>query len=152
MFTEIEIRTMTGEDYPGVYELWLGIHGFVMRSVDDSREGVCRFLERNPHTSVVAESEGKIIGAILCGHDGRRGCLYHVCVEENYRKRGIGKAMVASCMRRLQEEHISKVSLVAFKNNELGNFFWNEEGWMKREDLNTYDFVLDEDNITRFNQ
>lgn len=152
MFTEIEIRTMKGEDYPRVYELWLGIHGFGMRSVDDSEEGICRFLERNPSTSVVAESEGKIIGAILCGHDGRRGCLYHVCVEEKYRNRGIGRAMVASCMRRLQEEHISKVSLVAFKDNELGNCFWNEEGWIKREDLNTYDFVLDEGNITRFNQ
>ena len=60
--------------------------------------------------------------------------------------------MVTECMRRLQEEQISKVNLVAFKDNALGNFFWNEEGWTLREDLNTYDFVLNEENITRFNK
>lgn len=147
----INIRTMTIEDYDQVYQLWLGIHGFGMRSIDDSKEGVGRFLRRNPNTSVVAECEGKIVGAILCGHDGRRGCLYHVCVKEDYRKHGIGKAMVTECMRRLHAEEINKVTLVAFTDNELGNFFWNEEGWTKRDDLNTYDFVLNEDNITKFN-
>lgn len=147
----INIRTMTIEDYDQVYQLWLGIHGFGMRSIDDSKEGVERFLRRNPNTSVVAEWEGKIVGAILCGHDGRRGCLYHVCVKEDYRKHGIGKAMVTECMRRLHAEEINKVNLVAFTDNELGNFFWNEEGWTKRDDLNTYDFVLNEDNITKFN-
>ena len=147
----INIRTMTIEDYDQVYQLWLGIHGFGMRSIDDSKEGVERFLRRNPNTSVVAEWERKIVGAILCGHDGRRGCLYHVCVKEDYRKHGIGKAMVTECMRRLHAEEINKVTLVAFTDNELGNFFWNEEGWTKRDDLNTYDFVLNEDNITRFN-
>ena len=65
-----------------------------IRSIDDSREGVLRFLKRNPTTSVVAVEDGKIVGAILCGHDGRRGCLYHVCVDEHYRKCGIGKSMV----------------------------------------------------------
>ena len=69
------------EDYEQVYALWLTISGFAIRSVDDSKEGVERFLQRNPGISVVAEEDGKIVGAILCGHDGRRGCLYHVCVE-----------------------------------------------------------------------
>ena len=101
---------------------------------------------------MVAESDGKIVGAILCGHDGRRGCLYHVCVHENYRKHGIGKAMAVACMRALQEEQINKVSLIAFKSNELGNHFWKEAGWCFREDLNYYDFPLNEANITRFNQ
>ena len=133
----INIRTMTIEDYDQVYQLWLGIHGFGMRSIDDSKEGVERFLRRNPNTSVVAEWEGKIVGAILCGHDGRRGCLYHVCVKEDYRKHGIGKAMVTECMRRLHAEEINKVTLVACTDNELGNFFWNEEGWTKRDDLKT---------------
>lgn len=146
------IRTMCEEDYEKVYELWLSIHGFGMRSIDDSQEGVLRFIKRNPTTSVVAEADGEIIGSILCGHDGRRGCFYHVCVKEAYRKQGIGKQMVTSCMKRLQQEKINKITLVAFKNNELGNFFWNEEGWKMRDDLNTYDFVLNEENITRFNQ
>ena len=95
------IRVMKMEDYDQVYALWSRIHGFGLRSVDDSREGIRRFLERNPTTSVVAEEDGRIVGAILCGHDGRRGCLYHVCVDEGYRMRGIGKAMVVAAMEAL---------------------------------------------------
>ncbi|MBQ7064064.1 MAG: GNAT family N-acetyltransferase [Firmicutes bacterium] len=139
-------------DYEEVLDLWLSIKGFAMRSIDDSYEGVERFLKRNPGTSVVARCGGKVVGAILCGHDGRRGCLYHVCVREGYRRRGIGKAMVVHCMRALQQEHISKVSLIAFSTNDVGNAFWRQIGWLRREDLNYYDFVLNEKNIIHFNQ
>ena len=146
------IRTMVIEDYDRVKALWMMIHGFGIRSVDDSREGVERFLRRNPTSSVVAEEDGEIIGAILCGHDGRRGCLYHVCVAEGHRRRGIGKAMVVFCMNALKAEQINKVSLIAFTRNDIGNAFWNCIGWTKREDLNYYDFTLNEANITAFNQ
>ncbi len=132
------VRAMTIEDYDEVYALWRKIRGFGLRSVDDSREGVARFLSRNPETSVVAREDGRIVGAILCGHDGRRGCLYHVCVDPGYRMRGIGKSMV--------------VSLIAFTKNDIGNAFWKEIGWTKREDLNYYDFTLNEENITAFIQ
>ena len=147
-----QIRTMSIKDYPGVYAPWMSIKGFAIRSIDDSEEGVARFLERNPRTSVVAEENGEIVGAILCGHDGRRGCLYHVCVREDCRMRGIGKAMVVRCMESLKEERISKVSLIAFTVNDIGNAFWRCIGWTKREDLNYYDFVLNEKNITEFNR
>lgn len=146
------LRVMTIEDYDEVYALWKQIHGFGIRSVDDSREGVGRFLQRNPTTSVVAIEDGKIVGAILCGHDGRRGCLYHVCVDENYRMKGIGKSMVVFAMEALKEEKINKVSLIAFTQNDIGNAFWNEIGWTRRLDLNYYDFTLNEANITAFNQ
>lgn len=148
--SEYKVRVMTEADYDEVYRLWTGIHGFGIRSLDDSREGVARFLKRNPTTSMAAESGGRIVGAILCGHDGRRGCLYHVCVHEDYRKRGIGRAMAAACMRALKEEGINKVSLIAFKSNALGNHFWKGAGWTFREDLNYYDFTLNEANITNF--
>ena len=144
------IRVMTISDYDQIYELWSKIKGFGIRSIDDSREGIERFLKRNPTTSVVAEEDGKIVGAILCGHDGRRGCFYHVCVDEAYRMRGIGKAMVVFAMEALKEEKINKVSLIAFTKNDMGNAFWNEIGWTKREDLNYYDFTLNEENITAF--
>lgn len=147
-----EVRVMRPEDYEQVYALWTGIHGFGLRSIDDSQEGVERFLKRNPTTSMVAIVDGHVVGSILCGHDGRRGCFYHVCVHENYRKKGIGKAMAVACMRALQQEQINKVSLIAFKSNELGNHFWKGEGWTFREDLNYYDFTLNENNITEFNQ
>lgn len=152
MEIKYEIRVMTIDDYEEVHNLWMSIHGFAIRSIDDSKEGVERFIRRNPKTSVVAVSDGKIVGAILCGHDGRRGCLYHVCVHEDYRKHGIGKSMAVACMRALQAEQINKVNIVAFKSNELGNHFWKEEGWNFRDDLNYYDFTLNEANITNFNK
>ena len=148
----IEIRTMTIEDYDGVYDLWMTIKGFAIRSIDDSRIGVERFLRRNPTTSVVAVENGKIVGSILCGHDGRRGCLYHVCVHADYRMQGIGKSMVVFCMNELKKEEISKVSLIAFTKNDVGNAFWNRIGWTRRLDLNYYDFTLNEANITAFNE
>ena len=149
---DILIREMTIADYDQVYGLWTEIKGFGIRSIDDSREGVERFLGRNPTTSVVAVQNGHIIGNILCGHDGRRGCLYHVCVAEDYRMRGIGKAMVVFCMEALKAEQINKVSLIAFTKNDIGNAFWKQIGWTKREDLNYYDFTLNEANITAFNR
>ena len=149
---DIVIRPMVPDDYDQVHRLWMSIRGFGIRSIDDSREGIERFLKRNPTTSVVAEEDGKIVGAILCGHDGRRGCFYHVCVDEEYRMRGIGKSMVVFAMEALKEEKINKVSLIAFTKNDIGNAFWKEIGWTKREDLNYYDFTLNEENITAFIQ
>lgn len=144
------IRIMTIEDYDQVSHLWSQIKGFGIRTLDDSREGVEKFLKRNPTTSVVAEEEGTIIGAILCGHDGRRGCMYHVCVAEAHRKHGIGHQMALAAMEALKAEGINKVSLIAFKSNVVGNKFWRKVGWTFREDLNYYDFTLNEKNITKF--
>ena len=148
----MSIREMKIEDYDKVFALWKTIKGFGIRSVDDSREGIERFLKWNPGVSVVAEEKGVIIGAILCGSDGRRGCLYHVCVHKDYRRQGIGKSMVVWCMEKLKELQINKVSLIAFTQNDVGNAFWKEIGWTKREDLNYYDFTLNEKNITAFIQ
>ena len=148
----MNIREMKIEDYDKVFALWKTIKGFGIRSVDDSKEGIERFLKWNPGLSVVAEENDRIIGAILCGSDGRRGCLYHVCVHKDYRRQGIGKSMVVWCMEKLKELQINKVSLIAFTQNDVGNAFWKEIGWTKREDLNYYDFTLNEKNITAFIQ
>ena len=150
MKEHIFIRPMAERDYEKVYKLWTTIRGFGIRSIDDSAEGVGRFLRRNPTPSMVALDGERVVGAILCGHDGRRGCFYHVCVHADYRKQGIGKAMAVACMRALQEEQINKVSLIAFKRNEVGNCFWRSVGWTFRDDLNYYDFTLNDANITRF--
>lgn len=146
------IRIMTIEDYQEVYDLWTRIRGLALRSIDDSYEGVKRFLKRNPTTSVVAVEDGKVVGSILCGNDGRRGCFYHVCVDADYRRRGIGRQMVVKAMEALKEEHVNKVCLIAFTRNDIGNAFWNTIGWTKRQDLNYYDFILNEENITAFNE
>ena len=143
------LRPMTEEDYDRVRALWETIRGFGIRSIDDSREDVARFIRRNPTTSVVAEMNGRIVGSILCGNDGRQGTLYHVCVAKSCRRHGIGRAMVGYCMRVLTEEKINKVALVAFVKNDVGNAFWNGLGWKQRDDFHYYDFVLNEENITR---
>ena len=143
------IREMKLEDYEAVDALWMGIKGFGIRSIDDSKEGVARFIKRNPTTSIVAEAGGEIVGAILCGHDG---CFYHVCVREDLRKHGIGKAMVVAAMKALQEEKINKVCLIAFADNQVGNEFWKSVGWTFRQDMNYYEFILNQENITRFNE
>lgn len=148
---ELLIRGMTMEDFKEVHSLWMEIHGFGIRSIDDSREGVERFIKRNPDTSMVAMMDGKIVGAILCGHDGRRGCLYHVCVQEAYRQHGIGQKLVQACLEALKKEHINKVNLIAFKKNEVGNRFWQGLGWTFREDVNYYECVLNEENVTSYN-
>ncbi len=151
MDNNINIRLMKDEDYQRVHDLWVSIHGFRMRSIDDSEKGVLRFIHRNPTTSIVAEKDGEIVGTVLCGHDGRQGCFYHVCVREDMRCQGIGKAMCTTAMRALQEEHINKVTLVAFKTNEVGNKFWADQGYVLLEDMNMYEFILNEENIARFN-
>lgn len=148
--TDFILTAMKASDYNEVSELWHTIKGFAIRSIDDSYEGVELFLKRNPTTSVVARKDGRLVGAILCGHDGRRGCLYHVCVHKDFRRQGIGKAMVVFCMEALKAEKINKVSLIAFTKNDIGNAFWNSIGWTQRKDLNYYDFTLNDANITAF--
>ncbi len=145
------IRVMREEDYEEVYRLWKRIEGFGMKKVDDSKEYVTRFLRRNPTTSMVAVCEGEIVGSILCGHDGRVASFYHVCVDKNYRRRGIGKNMVVKAMEALKAEDITKVILLAYVDNDGGNAFWNDIGWTKRDDLNCYDFILNTENIVAFN-
>lgn len=138
---------MTEKDYEGVYSLWLRIKGFAIRSIDDSKENITRFLKRNPGMSHVAEQDGKIVGAILCGHDGRVGCLYHVCVDEDYRKRGIGTALAKATSEALKKEQINRIQLVAFSSNEMGNAFWKNLGWKMRQDLNSYEMSLNDSNV-----
>lgn len=148
---KLVIRVMTVDDYEQISALWMSIRGFGIRSIDDSREGVERFIRRNPTTSMAAVTDGKIVGAILCGHDGRRGCLYHVCVREEYRNRGIGQKMVQACIEALRKEQINKINLIAFCRNEIGNRFWQGMGWSFREDVNYYEYVVNEENVTRYN-
>jgi ribosomal protein S18 acetylase RimI-like enzyme len=143
---EYQIRPLTIGDYDRLYELWLTIKDFRIRTVDDSKEGIARFIERNSGLSVAAIADGRLIGSILCGHDGRQGCFYHVCVREDYRCRGVGTAMVRFCTEALAAQEITKVKLIAFTENDLGNTFWHSLGWTKREDLNYYDIILNEEN------
>ena len=135
---------MTIQDYEKVYELWMSCKNMGFNDIDDSKEGIARFLERNPNTSFVALENENLIGIILGGHDGRRGYIYHLSVNENYRKNGIGSSLVKNCLEAFKQEKISKVALLVFKYNEAGNSFWENQGFVLREDINYRNVALRE--------
>ena len=132
---ETKIRLMTLDDYEGVYNLWLNTQGMGLNTTDDAKAGIEKYLCRNPNTCFVAEENNGIIGVILSGHDGRRGFIHHTAVKASERKRGIGGLLVERAMAALKYEGINKVALVVFDKNEDGNTFWENRGFICREDL-----------------
>ena len=131
----MQTSTMMIEDYDDVWDLWINTPGMGLNDTDDSREGVEKYLKRNPTTCFVAEDEGKIVGVIMCGHDGRRGYINHTAVSESYRGQGIARQLVEHAMDALEKEGINKTGLVVFRRNKIGNGFWEHIGFTEREDL-----------------
>ena len=126
---------MTINDYAQVYALWLNTPNMGLNNFDDSKKGIKKYLARNPNTCFAAEKNGKIIGVILSGHDGRRGYICHAAVASGEQRSGIGTALVNAAMNALEQEGINKVALVAFIENETGNAFWENQGFTTRPDL-----------------
>ena len=131
----MQIRLMQLEDYSQVYQLWLSCKGMGLNDLDDSQEGIERYLKRNPETCFVAQEEERIVGVILSGHDGRRGYIHHTAVHPDHRGKGIGTALVEQAMAALERCGIHKAALVVFKRNQTGNDFWERRGFTDREDL-----------------
>lgn len=131
----MNIRKMTITDYDAVYALWLSCKGMGLNNLDDSREGIERFLKRNPETCFISEDDGKIVGVIIAGNDGRRGYIYHTAVARQYRKKGIAKALVNAVLEALRGLGINKTALVVFERNTDGNAFWEKMGFIPRCDL-----------------
>ena len=128
MRTSICIRPMTIEDYDQVRSVWERTEGMRIDE-SDSRSSIERYLKRNPGFSQVAEAETKIVGAILFGHDGRRAHINHLAVLPEYRRRGIGRAIVQRCLEKIAEEGINYVYLGVFEINSDGIGFWKSLGW-----------------------
>jgi ribosomal protein S18 acetylase RimI-like enzyme len=131
----MNIRKMTIDDYESVYSLWLNTPNMGLNNLDDSKDGIARYLMRNPNTCFVAEKDDVCIGVILCGHDGRRGYIYHAAVAESEQRHGIGAALVNTAISALEREGINKVALVVFGKNEKGNTFWEKQEFITRPDL-----------------
>ncbi len=129
----VDIRVMVPEDYDGIAEVWKNHEG--TNPVDDSREGLEKYLRRNPTTSFVAVDNGTMIGTILAGHDGRRGLFHHVSVLPEYQKQGVGRMLVENAAEALRRGGINKVLLVVFTHNDNANAFWEHMGFTVREDL-----------------
>jgi ribosomal protein S18 acetylase RimI-like enzyme len=130
----IELREMTIDDYKSVYAVWAGSEGIGLSDAD-SKEGIKRFLARNPGLSYIALDRGEIVGAALCGHDGRRGYIHHLAVLTSHRKRGIGKSLVSRCVFALMQIGISKCHLFVFDENQDAINFWQKVGWSQRVEL-----------------
>lgn len=129
------IRKMNIDDYDEIYNLWISCVGMGLNNLDDSREGINRFLLRNPDTCFIAEEESEAVGVILAGNDGRRGYIYHTAVRPDCRNQGIATKLVDAAMNQLSELGISKVALVVFDRNESGNAFWESLGFTVRNDI-----------------
>lgn len=129
------VRKMIIEDYDEVYQLWINTNGMGLNDIDDSREGIAKYLIRNPQTCFVAVKQNRIIGVIISGHDGRRGYIYHTAVAVSERRQGVGTILVNAVLAAMKNEGISKVALVVFSRNENGNKFWQSLGFTERNDL-----------------
>ncbi len=131
----MNIRKMTIDDYQQVYDLWMACDGVGLNDIDDSRQGIERFLKRNPETCFVTEEDGKVVGVIMAGHDGRRGFIYHAAVDPAYRRQKIGHNLVNRALEAIRNEGIAKVALVVFNDNDVANKFWEKQGFDMRDDL-----------------
>lgn len=128
------IRSMSIDDYSAVHALWVSTPG-VGLSESDTRAGTDAFLQRNPGMSAIAVAEGELVGAVLCGHDGRRGYLHHLAVAESWRKRGIARQLLAWSFGALSLHGIPKCNILLFSDNAGGAAFWKHNGWSSRTDL-----------------
>ena len=129
------IRVMNTEDYDRVYALWMSCKNMGFNNLDDSRQGIEKYLKRNPSTCFVAEQVDAIVGVVLAGHDGRRGFIHHMAVAEHCRRQGIAADLLDQALAALKEEGINKAALLVFNRNEAGNAFWERQGFTARDDV-----------------
>lgn len=130
----IRITQFETEFYNEVFALWQQCEGVGLNDAD-SRESTRAYLRRNPGMSFVAVAGGRIVGAILAGHDGRRGFLHHLAVHPGFRRRGVGRRLVDHCLEALHAARIGKAHLFVFNANSDGIAFWKSAGWAFRSDV-----------------
>jgi ribosomal protein S18 acetylase RimI-like enzyme len=136
----ITIRVMTMDDYDAVLALMNDTPGISIRDAD-SREATARYLQRNPGMSFVAQADGKLIGCVMCGHDGRRGYLQHLLVLPEFRRQGIAHSLVQRCLSSLEALGIGKCHLDVLKTNDAAARYWQGQGWQRREDIDRFSFT-----------
>jgi len=131
-----KIEKMIINYYSEIIYLWKNTACVGLSGKDDSKKSIKKYLEKNQNTCFVAKYKGKIIGTIMAGNDGRRGIIYHLMVEPEHRKNGIGKKLLKKAENGLKKEGIRKIIMFVFKENKIGNIFWENNGYKIRKDLN----------------
>jgi ribosomal protein S18 acetylase RimI-like enzyme len=124
----VTTREFVLDDYDGAIALWSGVEG-VEICEGDSREEIAEYLKRNPGLSRVAEADGKIVGVALCGHDGRRGWIYHLAVAPAYRRQNVGKMLLDACVNGLRAAGLKRAIILVAGDNPAGHQFWLRHGW-----------------------
>lgn len=136
----MQYRSMTIEDYDEVIRLWKETEGVKLRDAD-SREGIARYLERNPGLSFIASDSSRVAGTIMAGHDGKRGYIQHLAVADEFRRKGAASKLVSMCLDALKREGILKSHVMILSSNELAKGFWHKLGWQRRSDIETYSYI-----------
>lgn len=131
------VRSMTISNYDAVLTLWQSCEGVGLSSAD-SRENIAAYLQRNPGQSFIALAGETLVGAVLSGHDGRRGFIHHLAVHPDYRRQGIGKNLIKHCLKALREDGIQKCHLFVFNKNQNAIQFWRDTGWTERVELSMF--------------
>jgi len=131
----VKITEMTIKDYDEVFSLWKKTEGMGLHKDSDSRKGIGRYLRRNPGLSFVASEHGELVGTVLCGHDGRRGYIFHLAVARTCRKKGIGKALIQKALSKLASIGMTVCLIFVFAKNRNGRKFWKHLGWEQRPDV-----------------
>jgi ribosomal protein S18 acetylase RimI-like enzyme len=124
----VTIRPFVSDDYDGALALWSAENGIEICE-GDARDEIEEYFERNPGLSRVAEMDGRIVGAALCGHDGRRGWIYHLAVAETCRGKGVGKLLLDDCLQGLREAGLKRAIILVAGDNPTGHQFWLRNGW-----------------------
>jgi N-acetylglutamate synthase len=143
----MKISEMTTTDYHEVMSLWQSTEGMGLHKQMDSKKGIAKYLRRNPGLSLVARDNKKIVGTVLCGHDGRRGHLYHLAVTPSYRKKGIAKELVNKALSKLTAIGITRCTIHAFAKNYAGRKFWQHIGWTERQDIKVMSKEIGKENV-----
>ena len=138
----ITVAEFTIDAYEQVYSLWENCDGIGLSSAD-SRPSIQMYLERNPGLSLIAYDGQRVVGTILCGHDGRRGYIHHLAVLSVYRRQGIGQLLVDKSLATLQSLGIQKCHLFIFHDNTGGIEFWQSIGWAYRQDIGVVSKIIE---------
>jgi N-acetylglutamate synthase len=131
---DCQILEMTIDDYEEAIQLWQQTPGMGL-STADKQPAIAKFLERNPGLCFVARMGDTLVATAMCGHDGRRGYIYHVAVAEAQRSQGIARALVERCLNGLKQQCIEKAHLMVYETNPEGIEFWKKVGWYRRDEL-----------------
>lgn len=137
----IVLHPMSILDYDAVLALWRATEGLGLSAADEF-EAIARYLERNPDLSFTAWEGDMLVGAVLCGHDGRRGYIHHLAVAESHRRQGIGRRLVEQCLNGLRSRGIDKCHLFVYRANTAAQAFWQEIDWVRRDDLHIMSLSL----------